>query len=103
MGLLNAVVFESRMPDDIVGWLVKYHNDFGRDGSPYSFQELMKEIPEMGMRKHTVARLDKCMYGTRDAGAIWEGVYVSALTSMGFVQGSASPCCFHHQKLLRLM
>ena len=47
MGLLNAVVFESKMPDDIVGWLVKYHNDFGRDGSPYSFQELMKEIPGM--------------------------------------------------------
>ena len=36
------------------------------------------------------------MYGTRDAGAIWESCYASCLTRMGFVQGKASPCCFVH-------
>ena len=36
------------------------------------------------------------MYGTRDAGAIWELTYTSCLTKMGFVQGGASPCCFTH-------
>lgn len=46
-GLIDAVVFNSRMQDDCTMWLVKYHNDFGRDGSPYGFQELMKEIPDM--------------------------------------------------------
>ena len=36
------------------------------------------------------------MYGTRNAGAIWESCYVNCLVGMGFVQGSASPCCFVH-------
>lgn len=36
------------------------------------------------------------MYGTRDAGAIWESCYVESLVNMGFVQGHASPCCFEH-------
>ena len=36
------------------------------------------------------------MYGTRDAGAIWESCYAACLTKMGFVQGGASPCCFQH-------
>ena len=36
------------------------------------------------------------MYGTRDAGAIWEQCYADALIAMGFEQGKASPCCFKH-------
>ena len=36
------------------------------------------------------------MYGTRDAGAIWESCYASCLTKLGFIQGKASPCCFSH-------
>ena len=55
--------------------------------------------PEMGMGKGMVAKLEKCMYGTRDAGAIWEAVYTDALVAMGFKQGVASPCCFHHADL----
>ena len=50
----------------------------------------------MGLGKDLVGVLDRCMYGTRDAGAIWEQVYTDALVQMGFVQGVASPCCFHH-------
>ena len=46
--------------------------------------------PELWLPKDTVGKLERCMYGTRDAGAIWESCYV------GFVQGSASPCCFWH-------
>ena len=52
----------------------------------------------MGLGKGVVARLDKCMYGTRDAGAIWESVYCSALVKIGFTQGTASPCCFFHEE-----
>ena len=37
------------------------------------------------------------MHGTRDAGAIWESVHCAALLKMGFTQGIASPCCFHHR------
>ena len=52
--------------------------------------------PELGLPRNTVAKLERCMYGTRDAGAIWETCYVDCLVDMGFVQGSGSPCCFEH-------
>ena len=45
---------------------------------------------ELGFSKSMAARLDKCMYGTRDAGALWEQCYADALCAMGFVQGKAS-------------
>ena len=51
---------------------------------------------EMGLGGDFVARLDKCMYGTRDAGSIWEGCYTDALVAQGFIAGKASPCCFYH-------
>ena len=54
--------------------------------------------PELNMGKGMVGRLVRCMYGTRDAGAIWENCYTSCLLGMGFVQGSASPCCFRHEE-----
>lgn len=52
---------------------------------------------EVGLSKDVVARLDRCVYGTRDAGAIWEQCYTDVLVGMGFKQGLASPCTFHHQ------
>ena len=54
--------------------------------------------PELGLPKDTVAKLERCMYGTRDAGAIWESCYTDCLVNMGFEQGSGSPCCFWHPK-----
>ena len=51
---------------------------------------------ELGIPSHFVAKLKRCAYGTRDAGAIWEDTYRLALESLGFTSGSASPCCFHH-------
>ena len=51
---------------------------------------------EMGSGANVVAKLDRCMYGTRDAAHIWENCYSDALVNMGFVAGAASPCCFHH-------
>ena len=52
--------------------------------------------PELGISKKFVGKLVRCMYGTRDAGAIWESCYASALVKLGFTQGGASPCCFSH-------
>ena len=44
-----------------------------------------------------MARLEKCTRGARDAGAIWERMFIEALVSMRrFVQGAASPCCVQH-------
>ena len=50
----------------------------------------------MGQSKGALAELKRCVYGTRDAGLIWEECYSKALTDMGFRRGISSPCCFHH-------
>ena len=56
----------------------------------------MKLPTELGLGKGKIGRLRKCMYGTRDAGALWEATYTKILLDLGFKQGLASPCCFHH-------
>ena len=53
---------------------------------------------ELGLPKNVLGKLVRCMYGTRDAGAIWEQCYVDCLINLGFSQGVASPCCFYHEK-----
>ena len=42
-----------------------------------------------------MAKQVRCVYGTRDAGAMWEDTYSGALEDMGSTAGAASPC-FHH-------
>ena len=37
----------------------------------------------------------KCVYGTRDAGMIWEETYRQCLGDLGFISSRASPCCFY--------
>ena len=49
---------------------------------------------ELGLAPNMVGKLVRCAYGCRDAGHIWELCYRSALESMGFTTGIASPCCF---------
>ena len=53
--------------------------------------------PELGLSRKVVGKLVRCMYGTRDAGAIWEHCYSKCLVDLGFTQGAASPCCFIHK------
>ena len=55
--------------------------------------------PELGLPRHVVGHLHRCVYGTRDAASVWEDTYTSALEELGFVTGRASPCCFFHKKL----
>ena len=52
--------------------------------------------PELGLPKHFVAKQTRCVYGTRDAGMIWEQCYRDALENIGFVSGVSNPCLFHH-------
>ena len=52
---------------------------------------------ELGVPDHLVAHLKRCVYGTRDAGAIWEECFADALVEMGFTRSVASPCCFYHE------
>ena len=51
---------------------------------------------EMGLGSKAVAHLKRCVYGTRDAGMLWEECYSEALVQMGFRRGLANPCCFYH-------
>ena len=51
---------------------------------------------ELGLPGHWVAKQVRCVYGTRDAGALWEDTYRAALEDMGFKSGIASPCIFSH-------
>ena len=51
---------------------------------------------ELGLPNNLVAKLVRCAYGTRDAGAIWEDAYRGALESLGFISGISSPCVFYH-------
>ena len=46
---------------------------------------------ELGLGRDYVGKLVRSCYGTRDAGAIWEDCYRSALEDMGFRSGAASP------------
>ena len=57
------------------------------------FMSLPKEL---GLPGHWVAKQVRCVYGTRDAGALWEDTYRAALEDMGFKSGVASPCIFSH-------
>ena len=43
------------------------------------------------------ARLNRCLYGTRDAPARWEAFLAEQLRFMWFRKGKASPCCYEHK------
>ena len=52
---------------------------------------------EMGLPAHIVGLQVRCVYGTRDAGSIWEDCYRHTLETAGFKSGIASPCVFFHE------
>ena len=65
------------------------------NGIPH--REIYMSLPrELGLPSHFVAKQVRCVYGTRDAGAIWEDCYRDALEDIGFKSGVSSPCCFYH-------
>ena len=51
---------------------------------------------EMGLPSNVVARQVRCVYGTRDAGKLWEDAYTQVLEGIGFKTGVSNPCVFHH-------
>lgn len=51
---------------------------------------------ELGLPPHMVGLQVRCVYGTRDAGSIWEDTYRHCLESAGFKSGISSPCVFYH-------
>ena len=51
---------------------------------------------ELGLSKDVVGKQTRCVYGTRDAGMLWEETYRVALENVGFQSGLANPCLFNH-------
>ena len=56
----------------------------------------MKVPKELGFPPGTVARQVRCVYGTRDAGKLWEDTYTQVLEGIGFQTGVSNPCVFFH-------
>ena len=57
----------------------------------------MRQPKEMGLGTNVVARQVRCVYGTRDAGKLWEDTYTQAMEHAGFTTGAANPCVFYHK------
>ena len=51
---------------------------------------------EMGLGKSAVAHLKRCVYGTRDAGQLWEPCYSEMQCPIGFRQGMSWPTALDH-------
>ena len=60
------------------------------------FVQLADEDKQKG-EERMCGKLNYSMYGTRDAAQNWAKEYSDMLISIGFKQGRASPCVFHHQ------
>ena len=57
----------------------------------------MRVPKELGLQPGTVGRLDRCCYGARDAGMLWEEADAEILTQACFSRRKSSPCVFYHK------
>ena len=55
------------------------------------------KLPEEDSQEGMCGRLNKAMYGTRDAAQNWEMEYVEFMESIGFRRGQSTPCIFWHK------
>ena len=60
-------------------------------------REVYVDLPPEQSVPGMCSRLNRCLYGTRDAPARWEAFLAKQLALMGFKRGKASPCCFRHK------
>ena len=60
-------------------------------------RDIFVELPPEEARPGYCARLNKAMYGTRDAAAAWEAHYTQVMLSMGFIPGRFSAQTFKHE------
>ena len=59
-------------------------------------RKIYVHLPIEDAEEGMCGRLDKAMYGTRDAAQNWEFEYCGTMESIGFNVGKASPCVFYH-------
>ena len=60
------------------------------------YVQIAEEDQEFGDERKC-GQLNYSMYGTRDAAQHWATEYAEMLVDIGFTQGKASPCVFHHK------
>ena len=53
-------------------------------------------LPPEDAEPDMVGKLEKSLYGTRDAALNWAEAYTKVLLAMGCQKGLSSPCRFHH-------
>ena len=58
----------------------------------------MRLPKEMGLPSDTVARQVRCVYGTRDAGKLWQDTYTVVMEALGFKAGESTPCIFWNEE-----
>ena len=64
-----------------------------------SCRPVFVQLPDEDFTEGQCGRLERSMYGTRDAAANWEAEYTNGLIKDGFVAGIASPCTFYSPEL----
>ena len=60
------------------------------------YSQIAAEDQQFGDERRR-GKLNYSMYGTRDVAQNWASEYAEMLVAIGFVQGKASPCVFHHE------
>ena len=59
-------------------------------------RDIYVELPPEDAEDGMVGKLEKSLYGTRDAALNWAEAYTEVLLGMGFEKGTSSPCSFVH-------
>ena len=75
------------------------------DGSRYfqglllrrSNKDIFIELPPGDVEPGMVGKLEKSLYGTRDAALNWAEAYMKVLIAMGYKKCLSSPCSSHHE------
>ena len=57
------------------------------------------QLPDEDALEGHCGRLERSMYGTRDAASNWEAEYTKGLAEDGFIPRTASPCAFYSPAL----
>ena len=60
-------------------------------------RELYISLPDEDWEEGMCGKVNKSIYGTRDAAQNWEEEYNDFMVSVGFKRGLASPCVFYHK------
>ena len=61
-----------------------------------AFRAVFVNLPEEDYQEGMCGKLNKSMYGTRDAAQNWEREYIEFMASVGFVSGISTPCVFYN-------